>query len=237
MGLAASWLAGPVELGVVRTVLFGGEGRPYPESASDWSEVLLARDEHTWGRGLDTDQLMSICGRLSLPEVRKLGTSLEYLGLYVEYGAESAMNGQPASIAHVFGVELDFGRTDARLEYAETENPSPWYEHYVYKSGYTYRGRVIGHHIGCCSRGGELRIDRYLSDSLVVRIRSEAKRYERRDLVVTDVLQGAGLWGVWHRLRFSGELAAGRRIERARSKPESIRWYAACSLQLGLSLP
>jgi len=237
LGGGVSWLVGPVELGAVRTVMFGGEGKPLPGSASDWTDLLLAKSEHTWGRGLDTDQLLNVCGRLSIPEVRKLGSSLRYFGLYFEYGAESAMGGLPASIAHVLGAVLDFGHTDVRLEYAETENPSPWYEHYVYKSGYTHEGRVMGHHIGCCSRGAELEVNRYLSESFVIRLRSEVTRYERRDIIAADMAQGVGVWGAWRGVQFDLDVSAGRKSRREAVGAEDTEWYGAGSASLGISIP
>ena len=73
---------------------------------------------------------------------------------------------------HFFGIEDDFGNDNAidacvpnleqarilgldaisvRAEYADNRisyKPHVWYRHHLYTTGYTFKGRVIGHHMG-----------------------------------------------------------------------------------------
>ena len=60
-------------------------------------------------------------------------------------------------VRRVFGAYCDepfhIRDLDLRVEYATTarENRLPnaqWYRHHIYTTGYTYKGRVIGHHMG-----------------------------------------------------------------------------------------
>ena len=65
----------------------------------------------------------------------------------------------PYKLANLYGLYLPslfgFERIDLRAEYARNdvnEQPYVWYTHDVYNAGYTYRGMVMGHHMGTESR-------------------------------------------------------------------------------------
>jgi len=129
-----------LEIGLTRTIQAFGEGRP----------------SLTFGRVLDAlfgsnkkapkDLSNSIGGvdvRLNLPLVQ----------VYGELGGEDQRGGFPSfPFAYIVGAYLpliDHGM-DFRVEFADISSKS-WYSHAVYQSGYTYKGRVLGHHVG---RGG-----------------------------------------------------------------------------------
>jgi hypothetical protein len=70
-----------------------------------------------------------------------------------------------------FNDVLKTGRTDFRVEYADDivpGYPSVFYTHSLYTSGYTYEGRVIGHHMGPESRDLFMQVSHYLRDDLIV---------------------------------------------------------------------
>lgn len=236
-GAGASWAVWDIELCALRAIMFGGEGRPLPNSSDDYSALFFATSEHTEGKGLDTNQLFMFCGRLAIPQVRKLISDWKYLSLYFEYGAESELDGMPASIAHVWGIELDFGRTDFRAELAETENPSPWYDHFVYTDGYTYKGEVIGHHIGGCSHGGYVELNQYVFEPLFVKFFGEATRYERRNIVKLNATQGFGVWGTYKRIKFEFDLSVNQKNEHLDSGKREDKLYGELSARLEISIP
>ncbi|MEW6214294.1 MAG: capsule assembly Wzi family protein, partial [Nitrospirota bacterium] len=81
------------------------------------------------------------------------------LQLYAEAAGEDEAGGLPYKWAYLTGIYLPrilkFERVDFRAEYATTHvsgSPNVWYTHHIYKSGYTYKGRIIGHHMGTDSK-------------------------------------------------------------------------------------
>ncbi|MCL4872642.1 hypothetical protein KJ039_01045 [bacterium] len=140
-----------------RVIMFGGEGRQRL-SASDWVKVFVASDsaEHT-NSPIDGNQLISIDA--SYIHVDRNGR-LPWSGLklYTEIGAEdSSGNRTPTVRGYIFGLYVDeplgVKDLDFRAEYAynahgDRSSFAQWYRHHVYDSGYTYKGRVIGHHMG-----------------------------------------------------------------------------------------
>jgi len=136
---------GYLDLGVTRTVMFGGEGRPTP-LVSDIPTILLGQKEHSWGSRVDTNQLANLDARLSFKFLRHwVGPPFRDLQVYIEYGAESIHEYMLRSIANLWGAYLDLGPVDLRFEWASLQNQTAWYIHYIYQSGYTYKGRIIGH--------------------------------------------------------------------------------------------
>ena len=122
-----------LEVGLTRTIMMGGEGRP---------GITPSRFLTIWfGENKDTaeDELSnSIAGldfRLTFPQAE----------FYAEVGGEDEAGFFPSKDAFLFGIYLP--KNDFRIEYADISNPS-WYVHGTYQSGYTYKGRILGHHIG-----------------------------------------------------------------------------------------
>ncbi|MDP2689533.1 MAG: capsule assembly Wzi family protein, partial [Deltaproteobacteria bacterium] len=78
--------------------------------------------------------------------------------LYTEWGAEdsSGSTKTPTGRAYIYGLLIDepfrLRGVDFRAEWADTgvnaQYGPAWYRHGVYTTGYTFEGRVIGHHMG-----------------------------------------------------------------------------------------
>ncbi len=175
--------------GLSRVIMFGGEGRGNL-SLSDWAQVLIASDsaEHS-SSPIDGNQILSVdASYVYVNNIRALPFS--GAKLYAEVGAEDSAGKDktPKSRAYLFGLLVDgplwLDSFDLRVEYATTEKDDKlpaqqWYRHHIYKSGYTYYGRVIGHHMGPDANDLFLRL-RYHHGSGAV-IAAEA------DFVRTDV--------------------------------------------------
>jgi hypothetical protein len=135
-----------IELGASRTVLFGGKGQPDTEF-SDFVTILGGKN---LSGGKDTsNSLAAIDACIRLP-------FLWGAQLYGEIGGEDEANHFIANTAYLAGIYLPkiepSGRLDLRMEYADLsridDNSPPWYHHRTYRSGYTYKGQFLGHHVG-----------------------------------------------------------------------------------------
>jgi len=145
------------ELGASRAVMFGGEGRP----DIDWDEfITILGGKNLEGDEDSSNSVAAIDARLSLP-------FLWGAQLYSELGGEDeagAFIGKKAYLAGLYLPQIDpSGRLDLRLEYTDLnfqENGPVWYRHSVYRSGYTYEGKLLGHQAGGDSVDwfGELRL-------------------------------------------------------------------------------
>ena len=136
------WLS----LGGCRTVMFGGDGRPSVDF-SDFMTIIggknLSGDDDT------SNSIAALDARLRIP-------ALWGLELYGEMGGEDEGSGFISNKAYIGGAYLPqiepSGRASLRVEYADLshlDNNSPvWYRHGIYQSGYTYRKKIMGHHVG-----------------------------------------------------------------------------------------
>ncbi|VAX31992.1 hypothetical protein MNBD_NITROSPIRAE02-583 [hydrothermal vent metagenome] len=146
------------EIGLQRTALLGGEGRS--EDLKTWWDsftgmgenpaVDIAGDPENAEAG---DQRMGCDIKLTLP------LKWQPLQLYAEAAGEDEAGGLPTKWAYLGGIYLPrlpgLERIDFRAEYANTylkNLPNVWYNHDIYRTGYRYKGRVIGHHMGTDSR-------------------------------------------------------------------------------------
>jgi hypothetical protein len=132
-------------IGVTRTAMFGGAGR-HVDARVIWN-VITARNENVAGE--PGNQLGSYDLKIVLP------FKLQKAVIYGEYGGEDEAGGFPSKAAFVTGAYLPgllgFERLDLRVEHGWTyigNCPAIWYVHNTYTSGYTYDGRIIGHHMG-----------------------------------------------------------------------------------------
>lgn len=162
--------------GVSRVFMFGGEGKG-SLSFPDWVKVFFAADDSEHNKSpINGNQLASIDAHYVY--VNRSGY-LPFSGikLYTEWGAEdsSGKTKTPSGRANIYGFYADeflwVDDLDLRVEWANTarnERYGPtWYRHGVYKSGYTYYGRVMGHHMGGDSQDlfirAQYRLDRGVS--------------------------------------------------------------------------
>jgi hypothetical protein len=146
-----------LEIGLTRTAQWCGDGRPC-DLDSLWD--LIKGDDNQGSEGIDLDnepgnQLAGIDLRWASP----LG-DLPY-ALYTQWVAEDEASGTPSRWIAQFGTEvwgqLDWGWLNGNyrlhVEYADTATSfykdtikfDVAYEHYIYQTGYRYRGRSIGH--------------------------------------------------------------------------------------------
>lgn len=140
-------------LGLARTMLFGGDGRP-DVTGEDFFTILSGRNLS--GKKDNSNQLAAIDLSLILPLVT----------LYAEMGGEDEADAWITNHAFLWGVYLPrlepTGRVTLRLEVADLghvdANSPLWYRHGIYRSGYTYRRSLLGHHVGGGGRdyAGEL---------------------------------------------------------------------------------
>ena len=132
------------EVGLHRTAILGGEGQP--EDLSTWWDSFTGEGENDPdGPG---DQKAGYDIKLTLP------FELQPIQLYVEADGEDEAGGLPSRWAYLSGIYLprilNFEKIDFRAEYADNHvsgHANYWYNHGIYTSGYTYEGRIIGHHM------------------------------------------------------------------------------------------
>ncbi len=142
-----------IEIGLERTALLGGRGRP--TTAETWLNQVIGRNDHfTYYSSSDTgDQRAGYDLKLTLPFAMQA---------YMEADGEDSYHSfLPRYWAYLYGLYLprvlSIERLEFRLEWARTfdrraDKPTSWYLNSIYTSGYTYYGRIIGHHMGTDSR-------------------------------------------------------------------------------------
>ncbi len=133
------------EIGIHRTALLGGEGQP--EGFSTWWDSfwgLSSSDSNVEG-----DQRGGVDIKMTVPWKH------QPFQLYFDGAGEDEAGGLPSNWAYLAGVYLprimDFERIEFRAEWVNNHisgKPDVWYNHSIYQSGYTYKGRIIGHHMG-----------------------------------------------------------------------------------------
>ena len=147
-----SWAPLPwpyLEGSVSRTFMVLGEGRP-GMSAEDWGNVLIGREEHTYGGASDSNGIFKVDVRLHFGFLKrwiKIGS----FSAWYQHGADSFS--RDLSEAYVrgnaFGFEYDQTRFGIWGEWADTLTSNvEWYSHYVYTDGYTQEGKIIGRATG-----------------------------------------------------------------------------------------
>ena len=137
------------ELGLQRTAILGGEGRP--ENYKAWVKSFTGEGENIDG-GV-SDQKAGLDIKITLP------FSWQPLQLYAELAGEDEAGGLPSKEAYLAGVYLprilNLEELNISFEYAINHvngHPNVWYGHGIYTSGYTFKDRVIGHHMGTDSK-------------------------------------------------------------------------------------
>jgi len=161
------------EFGLSRALMFGGSGRA-GLGLGDYWDVFWATQENRPGKldnnqlaGLDASVLVGLDGKIPAESIK----------LYMDLAAEDEAGGLPSNWGKLFGMQLNdilqAGRTDLRIEYAHNRipgKPNAFYSHGIYQSGYTYKGRTIGHHMGTDSHDLFVRLTHYLTKDLILGI-------------------------------------------------------------------
>lgn len=138
--------SGWLEFGAARTVMFGGRGTP-ALNIDDYLTILGGKNLE--GGEETSNSIAAIDLQLKLPWPNGLQ-------LYGELGGEDEAGHLPSKNAFILGFYLPrltaSGRLDLRIEYADTTpkngKSAVWYRHGLYRSGYTYEQKIIGHHVG-----------------------------------------------------------------------------------------
>jgi hypothetical protein len=166
-----------LDIGASRTMLLGGKGPQAPKGVSelsggDWIRVLSGRNI---AGELDTDQIAGLDARLHFPSLDNWTSLLKSLDVWGELYGEDQAGNLPSKNGYVLGMRLGdillTGKTDVIFEYASNVvpgYPGVWYTHHVYRSGYTYEGRIIGHDMGSDARDLFVRLEHYVTPGLVL---------------------------------------------------------------------
>ncbi len=132
-----------LEIGLSRSALLGGAGRS--SNLKTWLKSFLGKGENV-GRGKPSepgDQRFAVDLKLT---AAPFGQPLQ---AYLEVGREHLVERILYEWAFILGLYLPscgpWENLSLRLEYTHT--PHNWGVHYLYRSGYTYRGWGVGHHL------------------------------------------------------------------------------------------
>ncbi|KAF0286412.1 hypothetical protein BA899_09670 [Spiribacter sp. SSL99] len=144
-----------LDIGLSRTIMFNGEGRP--DSASAFFDSLIGRDNSQDGGENDPgNQVAGVDARYGF------GVGDQSAGVYTQVIGEDEAGDIPAptNVSWLFGADwtTQFLDSDQQwfVEYANTfagdlsgdGYPNITYEHFNYKSGYRYYGRPLGASFG-----------------------------------------------------------------------------------------
>ncbi len=123
-----------LEIDLTRSIMCGGENRQV-----SLEKILFGIGENIEG-GADPAEGDQKAGF----EIRF--RPVDHLVLYTEAAGEDEAGGLPSRWAYVFGLYAPglWARLGLRLEYAYITKW--WYHHHVYRSGYTYKGWIIGYY-------------------------------------------------------------------------------------------
>lgn len=205
------------ELGVSRTIMFSGSGRP-GVGLRDYLDMFRRQEEQAENNqlaGFDVSVLIPVDGIVPAKSMR----------LYGDFAGEDEAAGLPSHWARLFGMQLydilQTGRTDLRIEYADNHVPGEadvFYTHGLYQSGYTYKARVIGHHMGTDARDFFIRLTHYLSEDLILGLEFDR---QQKDLSSSQ-RQTTNQFGIDLALftKDSWQLRTGYRYEDAKNSPE-----------------
>ena len=163
-----------IELGASRVVMFGGTGAP-ETSFTDYVKMFFAVSEQAENNqlaGVDASILIPVA---EMPWLQRL--PLRSVKLYVDGAGEDEAGGLPSKWGALYGLAFNdlfkTGRTDLRFEYAENHVPglpNVFYAHSLYKSGYTYEGRIIGHYMGTDTQQVFMQLSHYVTEDLRLRL-------------------------------------------------------------------
>jgi hypothetical protein len=167
-GLRLNYKPNPAfEFGLSRAIMFGGSGRP-GVGLRDYFSMWRPGPEQP-----ETNQLAGFDASVLIPLDGKIPA--KSIKLYTEFIGEDEAGGLPAKQGRLFGMQLNdifrTGRTDLRIEYANNHvpgYPNVFYTHGLYRTGYKYKGRIIGHHMGTDARDLFVRLTHYLREDLIL---------------------------------------------------------------------
>jgi hypothetical protein len=179
-----------LELGASRTYQLGGRGSGVKGISdlnfSDWMKIFF---EGNASGSLDVNQISGIDGILYVNNLDQWVPVLKSAEIWGEYYGEDEAGNWIADIGWVAGIKLGDlllkGTTDFIFEYADNVDPDEgplWYNNSIYKSGYRYKGKVMGHNMDTEAREYFTRIEHYLFPDLILGL-----DYNRQERLVHQV--------------------------------------------------
>lgn len=186
-----------LEVGLTRTVIMGGKGRPGITPQRLWE---IAFGENKVGNDDLSNSIAGVDFRFTFPSFQ----------VYGEWGGEDEAGGLPSGYAYLVGLYMPELATvlDFRVEYADLTfrgTPPPWYQHGLYSSGYTYKGRILGHHVGGGGRDLFFEMGIMMGNSLNGRINFG---YEERGVAIQVVTEKHYQFGTEWKYQL-GKIATG----------------------------
>ena len=141
-----------------RTIMLGGQGNEFVLTWDSFWNLVTGKNENK-GAGAgnnNTDQKASLDASLYLWPVFRNIPVVEGGRFYVEIAGEDSPQTKfgpdvflPSARGEMFGVELVARGALLRFEHAHSvDDKNLWYWHHLYRDGYTYRGRIMGHPMG-----------------------------------------------------------------------------------------
>ena len=200
-----------VQFGLSRTVMFGGKPNGNVD-LDDYLQVFWPKNIQDYG---DKAALISsrenqlagadISWRIGLPK----HVPVRSVKLYGQFIGEDAAGF--SSFRPILGAQINDlfrkGRSDLRLEFAKTSlgssYPGAFYTHGTFINGYTYKGQVMGHHMGTEARDLFARLTHCLTPDMAVGL-----EYNRQTHLTSDPHTKVSYWG------------------------SDVTWFGPCDLQL-----
>ncbi|MFN0152500.1 MAG: capsule assembly Wzi family protein [bacterium] len=192
----SDWL----QIDLHRTMMFGGEGRGFRVSWESLADLLFARgsENSTDPDENLSDQLAAIAFvvRPDLFLARWIdGARIDDGGVraFYEYAGDDNLDDWiPQNPGIATGLTVWRGEWEVHAELAvNRKDTAPWYEHSIYRTGYRYRGVILGHHMGSDANDATLALAAPLPRGR--RLRALA---DRRGALFTEREQPATEWSV-----------------------------------------
>lgn len=199
-----------LELGAGGTYMFAARNGNL--SIKDYWQTLFPNKQSTTEETDDgpiTNRIGAIDVTIKVPVS---SSYLKGLKFYWEYGGEDGANsifGLPwlSGPANLFGLYLDNGYTNLRIEYAESQDDKlVWYTHGQWTEGYRHQGAVIGHQIEGGAKDWWMKISHSFVNKWVSSIELETRDgISKRDVVELQLnrFKDPTNWGI--RFRYTKE--------------------------------
>lgn len=156
-----------LEVGFSRAIMFGGSGMPHV-GLRDYLAIWRPGPEQEQNNqlaGFDVCVLLPLGDKMPMKSVK----------FYGDFAGEDEAGWIPSKWGELLGMQLNdvlrTGRTDLRVEYADnhvSDDPNVFYTHSLYQPGYTYKDRIIGHHMGTDARDILIRLTHYLTEDVIL---------------------------------------------------------------------
>jgi hypothetical protein len=176
LAMRATWMPFPwFEIAGKRTTMYNGSGRPDYSGPSELWKVITGEEDKLGGK-FDNENFVGYEASLNMPFLRRLTRGTIQGGrIYLDRASDDTIvpwqegkdQFRMVLDSILYGMYLTTGKTDFRAEYARSERIT--YRSGKYPAGYTYRGFIMGHHLGRDGRGIYLEASRRFSDKLRAR--------------------------------------------------------------------